>query len=114
MNSNIKIRPSKINDIEIENHLQNNDNERENDSLLKIIFLSLIEPTYSNKSKLWNIFLSFCVLGHVFLMILESIDGPNYYENRKNMSTYPYLFTEPVSILFLSLFLLFYFFFYFL
>lgn len=82
-------------------HNQINENNLNSNSFISYLFLFLIEPTFNLISKLYNIFLSILVILHVILMILQSIDGPNYYNNRKNMSTYPYLFNQSVSFIFL-------------
>lgn len=56
----------------------------------------LTEPNSSNAAWYWSFFMCFCTLVNVVFLILSSMDGPNHYENEKNMSTYPKLLTAEV------------------
>jgi hypothetical protein len=51
-----------------------------------VIFLT--EPNSSNAAWFWSFFMCFCTLVNVIFLILSSMDGPNNYEGRKDMSSY--------------------------
>jgi hypothetical protein len=59
-----------------------------------VIFLT--EPNSSNAAWLWSFFMCFCTLVNVIFLILSSMDGPNNYEGRPDMSTYKSLLTAEV------------------
>jgi hypothetical protein len=75
------------------------DDDMSMESIYQFTFIFLIEPTSSFYSKSYHFFLSLCVLLHVVIKILESMDGPNRYShNQEHISTYPYLGTQQVSL----------------
>jgi hypothetical protein len=61
-----------------------------------VIFFT--EPNSSNLAWLWSFFMGFCTVMNVVFLILSSMDGPNNYEDRANMSTYPTLLNYQVSL----------------
>jgi hypothetical protein len=70
------------------------------ENIYQSTFIFLIEPTSSFYSKFYHFFLSSCVLFHVIIRILESMDGPNRYDHHQyHLSTYPYLATQQVFTL---------------
>lgn len=57
----------------------------------------LTEPNSSNLAWYWSFFMCFCTLINVLFLILSSMDGPNNYENRPDMSTYRTLLNAQVA-----------------
>jgi len=60
-----------------------------NTSLVSRAYYFLTEPNSSRGALRWAVFMLCCVVFNVIILVLESIDGKNNYEGRKDMSTYP-------------------------
>jgi hypothetical protein len=60
-------------------------------------YVFLTEPNSSLLAFRYSAFMSCCVILNAIFLVLETVDGPNHYEDRKNMSTYSDLPREQVN-----------------
>ena len=61
------------------------------------MYVFLTEPNSSVWAFRYSSFLSLCVVLNAIFLVLETVDGPNHYTDRKNMATYKDLPNSYVS-----------------
>lgn len=61
--------------------------------LIEMTYNFLCEPKTSSYGTLWGYFVACLVIFHIFVMCLETCDGPNQYDGRKDVSRFKFLLT---------------------
>jgi hypothetical protein len=67
------------------------------DLSLVSVFVFLTEPSSSRAAHRWNLFLAVFVGIYIFVILIESCDGPNQYIHKPNEALYTFLLTDNVS-----------------
>jgi len=80
---------------EIKSHDDDDDEYDElANALVQVLYDFLLDPQSSWAAYIWTVLMAFLVVMYMLVLTLQSLDGPNHYEGRVEMSSYGFLMTD--------------------